>query len=263
MGQDHQKIYHRAWSQLGPPLRPPPETIVAFREQLKDVHGRTLLLGVTPELAEAVPDLIAIDRNYSMVANVWPGNTPTRFAFVADWRRANFKSDTFSICLGDGSLSFLTFPREAVALFLELNRIVKAGGRAVFRVYLAPDIAEKTTALRDEVLSGKIRNFHAFKLRLAMALAARQSVPQIRVAEILIAFNSLFGNRQDLVRATGWNRKQIDTVDFYKDSEVVYTFAKQDQLLAAVSKVCPDPRLITSGNYEMSEHCPLLLVNRT
>ena len=262
MGQDHQKIYHRAWSQLGSPLRPPPQAIVAVKEQLKDMHGRALLMGVTPELAEAVPNLVAVDRNQSMVANVWPGNTPTRCALVADWRRPNFKSDTFSTCMADGSLSFLTFPDETVALFAELNRIVKAGGRIVFRLYLAPDAAESPSALRDEALSGNLKNFHAFKLRLAMSLAAQQSVPQIRVADILTAFNSLFGNREDLVRTTGWGREQIDTVDFYKESDVVYTFAKRDQLLSCVSKICPNTRLVPSGLYEMSERCPLLVVDR-
>src|SRR5262245_1029415 len=263
MGQDHQKIYHRAWSQLGPPLRPPPDVIVAVRELIKDIRGRALLLGVTPELADVAPHMVAVDRNFSMVANVWPGNTPSRCAMVGDWRRPNFKSDAFSICIADGSLSFLTFPEETEALFRELNRILKAGGRTVFRLYLAPDVAETISALQDEALSGKISNFHAFKLRLAMSLAAQQSVPQIRVANILTAFNSLFGNRLDLVRATGWSREQIDTIDFYKDSNVSFTFAKRDQLLSVVSKVCPNARLVPSGTYEMSEHCPLLLADMT
>jgi len=262
MGQDHQKIYYRAWSQLGPPLRPPPGVVVAVKQQIKGLRGRALLLGVTPELADAAPDLIAVDRNHSMVANVWPGNTPARCAIVADWRRPIFKSESFSICLADGSLSFLTFPEEVVTLFRELHRIVKAGGRSVLRLYLCPDKPEKIPALQDEAMSGKIGNFHAFKLRLAMSLAARQSSPQVHVADILDVFNSLFSDRQELVRATGWSRQQVDTIDFYRDSTVFFTFPNRDQLLSAVSKVCRDPQLVTSGSYEMSEQCPLLLVDR-
>jgi hypothetical protein len=56
---------------------------------------------------------------------------------------------------------------------------------------------------------------------------AQQSVPQIRVADILNTFDSLFGNRQELVRATDWPREQIDTIDFYKDSSVSFTFPKK------------------------------------
>jgi SAM-dependent methyltransferase len=259
MGQDHQKIYHRAWSQLGPPLRPPADVIVAVREQITDLRGRALLLGVTPELADVAPHLVAVDRNFSMVANVWPGNTSSRYAIVGDWRCLSFEQDTFSICIGDGSLSFLRFPDEIVTLLVELNRVLKTGGRMVFRLYLAPDMAETISTLKDEALSGKINNFHAFKLRLAMALAARQSVPQIRVGDILDAFNSLFENRQELVQAVRWSREQIDTIDFYKDSAVLYFFPKKDQILSLVSKVCHDAQLVPSGNYEMSELCPLLV----
>ena len=167
------------------------------------------------------------------------------------------------ICLADGSLSFLTFPEEVVTLLRELHRSIKAGGRSVFRLYLSPDRPEKIPALRDEAMSGKIGNFHAFKLRLAMSLAARQSSAHVNVAEILYVFNSLFSDRRELVRATGWSREQVDTIDFYKDSTVFFTFPNRDQLLSAVSQVYRDPRLVTSGSYEMSEQCPLLLLDRT
>ncbi|HME61478.1 MAG TPA: methyltransferase type 11, partial [Candidatus Binatia bacterium] len=74
MSQDHQKIYHHAWSHLTPPLRPPAAVVAAVRNQIRDKHGRALLLGVTPELADVTPQLVAVDRNFSMVANVWPGD---------------------------------------------------------------------------------------------------------------------------------------------------------------------------------------------
>src|SRR5258708_7943931 len=172
MDHDHQKIYHRAWSQLGPPLRPPADVVAAIHAQIKDRPGRALLLGVTPELADVAPDLVAVDRNFSMVAHVWPGNTASRHAIVGDWRKTNFATGAFSICIADGSLSFLTFPDETADLFHELNRILKKGGRAVFRLYVSPDRPETISALRDEALSGKIHNFHALATRLEMSLAA-------------------------------------------------------------------------------------------
>jgi SAM-dependent methyltransferase len=261
MGHDHQKIYYRAWSQLGPPLRPPADVAAAIHEQIKDRPGRALLLGVTPELADVAPDLVAVDRNASMVAHVWPGNTASRCAIVADWRKTNFASGAFSVCIADGSLSFLTFPDETAGLFHELSRILKKGGRAVFRLYLPADPPETIAALRDEALAGKIDNFHAFKIRLAMSLAGQKSVPQIRVAGILEAFNSLFRDREELVRATQWSREQIDTIDYYRDSSVFFTFPTQDRLLSVVSRICPDVRLVSSGRYEMAERCPLLVVD--
>jgi len=261
MGHDHQKIYHRAWSQLGPPLRPPADVVAAIQGQIKDRPGRALLLGVTPELADVAPDLVAVDRNFSMAAHVWPGNTASRCAVVADWRKPNFANGAFSICIGDGSLSFLTFPEETAGLFHELRRILKTGGRAVLRLYLPADPPETMATLRDEALAGQIDNFHAFKIRLAMALAGQRSKPQIRVAAILDAFNALFGDREELARATRWSREQIDTIDYYRDSSVLFTFPTQDRLLSMVSQICPDLRLVPSGRYEMAERCPLLVAD--
>jgi SAM-dependent methyltransferase len=258
---DHQKVYHRAWSQLGPPLRPPADVVAAIREQIKGKVGRALLLGVTPELADVAPDLVAVDRNFSMAANVWPGNTASRCAVVGDWRQPSFAAGAFSICIADGALSFLTFPDETAGLFRELARILRKDGRAVFRLYVAPDAAETIPALRDEALAGRIDNFHALKLRLAMSLAGQQSVPHIYVANILAAFNSLFPDREELVGATRWSREQIDTIDYYRNSSVFFSFPTQGRLLSVVSKICPDVRLASSGAYEMSERCPLLIVD--
>lgn len=263
MSQDHQKIYHRAWSQLTPPLRPPAAVVAAVRKQIRDKHGRALLLGVTPEFADVTPQLVAVDRNFSMVANVWPGNTACRYAIVGDWRRPSFKSGSFAICIADGSLSFLTFPDETVALLHGLTHLLEEGGRLVFRLYLSPDVPETVSSLRDQVLSGKISNFHAFKIRLAMSLASQQTVPHIRVADILRSFNSLFANRKELVRKTGWSRKHVDTIDFYRDSDVFFSLPREDRLLSVVSSVFPNARLVSSGTYEMSERCPLLVADRT
>ncbi len=256
---NHRQEYHRAWSQLAPPLRPHPDVVAAVKEQIEDRHGRALLLGVTPELADVAPDIVAVDRNFSMIANVWPGNTPSRYAIVGDWRNSNFVPGAFSLCLGDGSLCGLAIPNDITVLFLELRRILKSGGRIVCRLYLSPDIAETISGLQEEVLSGTISNFHAFKMRLAMALAAQRPVPQICVANILESFNSLFKNRDELVRATGWFREQIDTIDFYRGSTVSFNLPTKDQLLSVVSGICPSARLVPSGTYAMSERCPLLV----
>jgi SAM-dependent methyltransferase len=244
---------------LTPPLRPPAPAVAAVREQIRGRHGRALLLGVTPELADVAPELVAVDRNFSMVANVWPGNTLSRHAVVGDWRRPSFRSESFAMCIADGSLSFLAFPDEVAALFKELTRILEKGGRMVVRLYLSPDMHETLPALGEQALSGKIGNFHAFKIRLAMSLASQRPVPHIAVADILQSFNVLFQNRDELVRMTGWCREQIDTIDFYKDSNVFFSLPRQDQLMSIVSDVFPTARLVPSGVYEMAELCPLLV----
>jgi SAM-dependent methyltransferase len=256
---NHRQTYHRAWSQLGPPLRPHPDVIAAVKEQIKGRQGRTLLLGVTPELADVAPNLIAVDRNFSMIANVWPGNSSTRCAIVGDWRCSHFKPAAFSVCVGDGSLCGLEYPADIAVLFNELKRILKRDGVIVCRLYIPPDASEKISMLKESAMAGSIKGFHAFKMRLAMALSALQPMPQICVERILDSFNELFKNRDELVRKTGWTREQIDTIDFYRGSNVVFNFPTADQLVSVVSKVCPNVRLVPTGLYEMSDRCPLLI----
>ena len=60
---------------------------------------------------------------------------------------------------------------------------------------------------------------------------------------------------------TAWSREQIDTIDFYKDSNVFFSLPGQDQVLSVVSRVFPSARLVPSGAYEMSELCPLLVAD--
>ena len=56
-------------------------------------------------------------------------------------------------------------------------------------------------------------------------------------------------------------RTQIDTIDYYRNSSVFFSFPTQGRLLSVVSRICPDVRLAPSGAYEMSERCPLLIVD--
>jgi hypothetical protein len=259
MSRDHRRDYHRAWSQITPPLNPDLAVVDAVKKEIADFPGRTLLLGVTPQLADIASDLVAIDRNFSMVENVWPGDTPSRRAVVGEWRNSNFVRDSFSACIGDGSLCGQRYPHEIAAVLEQVRRILQAGGRFVCRLYLAPDEDEAVTEIRDAAMAGAIANFHECKFRIAMALAARRPTPDIDVDAILTTFDALFGDRDGLVRATGWSRPQIDTIDHYRGSTAIFSFPKRDQVLALVARVFVDVRLLPVGTYPMAERCPLLV----
>src|SRR4029077_20266796 len=114
--KNHWKNYYQTWPQLTPPLRPHPQVISAVKAEIADAPGRTLLLGVTPKLCDIAADLVAIDRNHSMVAHVWPGNTRSRRAIIGDWLNTNFAAGSFNACVGDGSLAMVEFPRETLLL---------------------------------------------------------------------------------------------------------------------------------------------------
>jgi SAM-dependent methyltransferase len=261
MSKDHRQEYHRAWSVLTPPLRPHPEVVAAVAEQMRGRSGRALLLGVTPELVDLVPDLVALDRNFSMIANLWLGNTASRWAVVGDWRNPHFAPASFSTCIGDGSLCGLEFPDEIMLVLHELSRVLRSEGRFICRLFLPPETAESVSALKDEAMSGKIRNFHAFKFRLAMAIAAEGPRPRVAVDTILNAFNALFEDRSELVRISGWNRAQIDTIDYYQRSTVVFSFPTRDQLLSAARRTFRRAQFVPTGAYEMADRCPLLVAD--
>ncbi|PWT89565.1 MAG: methyltransferase type 11 [Proteobacteria bacterium] len=262
MSRDHRRDYHLAWPLLTSPARPHPNVVAAVREQIKDCPGRVLLLGVTPELADVAPDLIALDRNASMVEHVWPGNTARRRVLVGDWRRPAFRAQSFAACVGDTCLGALAFPEELTAFLGELAVALRPGGKLVTRVNLSPDVQERVEDVKAALLAGAIRNFHAFKFRLGMALIDRASQPRVRVEAILNAFEALFPDRDALAAATGWERAQIDTIEFYRGSSAAFSFPTRAQLMAEVSKVLVNGRYVASDGYEFAEYSPLLVAER-
>jgi SAM-dependent methyltransferase len=261
MADDHRQGYHRVWSLLTPPLRPHPHVIAAYREAFAGRGGRMLLLGVTPELADIAPDLIAVDRNAPMIANIWPGDTDRRKVILGEWRKLDFPDGSFANCVGDLSLVSQPYPDNAQACVSEVARVLAPGGRFACRVILPPERAETEAQLRDAALIGQVQNFHAFKLRLGMSLAARQPQPHINVEAILDAFNAMFADRDELVRITGWNRSQVDTIDYYRGSKVVHAFASREQLLSLLSPLFARIEFVPTSGYELSERCPLLIAD--
>ena len=95
-----------------------------------------------------------------------------------------------------------------------------------------------------------------------MALITEPAQPRVGVNAILDTFNSLFKNREELSRATGWPRDQIDTIDFYQGSSVAFHFPTRDRLLSVISEIFTDSRFVSSGTYELAERCPLLVAQK-
>src|ERR1700686_3906944 len=126
-----------------------------------------------------------------MVAHIWPGNTARHPAIVGDWRNIPFAPDTFSTAVGDGSLCGLLWPDEHRRVLTGVSGALNGSGRFVCRVY-APAAYESVSAVREAALTGAIGGFHAFKLRLAMALAAQRQDARVGVSELLDAFDTLF-----------------------------------------------------------------------
>jgi len=262
MNKSHWTEIHRVWHRYTPPVRPNGEVVDALWRQIGGRPGPVLLLGVTPELADIAPDLVALDKNPSMVANLWPGNAPSRRAVVGNWLNCNFAPASFAACIGDGSLCVVRYPDEMIRLCGQLAAALRPGGRLALRVFAQAEIPSTPESVAQDALRGAIRNFHGFKWRLAMAIAGQRGNPNVEMGWVFEAFHRMFPDRGRLAASTGWNREEIETIEFLKGSSAITSFPSRRQLQEVVERSLSDVRFVSAGTYEVAEHCPLLVADR-
>ncbi len=260
MSDNHWQTYHEKWSRLAPPLRPDREVVAAFRQALGPRAGKVLLLGVTPELADIGDDVTAVDRSQPMIDYIWPGDTPRRRARCGDWLSIGFADGAFDGVVGDGVLNFPRYADGTRALFAAIRRVLRPGGCFVCRLFASPEETEPLERIRDDAYRGAIGNFHALKWRVAMAAVRASGEPNIPVRSIRDTFMRLFPDRDELSRATGWTRADIDTIDVYDGSAEVYAFPTRRQFLEAARGIFAPGRLVEAGAYPLAERCPLLVL---
>jgi hypothetical protein len=260
MSADAWAAFHRRWPRLKPPLRASADVVEALRLAIEDRGAEVLMLGVTPELAILGSRMVALDWSQSMIDHIWPGDTPTRRAVLADWRAIPFQTARFSAVVGDGSFNCLTLA-DVPAVFGELSRVLSPGARLAVRAYATPSPCESLEALRLDVMSGAPGGFHGFKWRLAMALAGETGDAEVAVADVFQKFETLFPDRAALSAATGWSNETIAEIDAYDGSEAVYIFPTEAQVLAAVPAGFQNARFVSSGAYDLAERCPILIAD--
>jgi len=217
-----------------------------------------VLLGVTPEYAHLVQGVVAIEHNEAMIAALWPHKR--RNAVRGDWLHLPLRAHACVAIIGDGTLNNLLFASDYTRFFAEAARALKAGGRLVLRTFVRPEQAvESCQALRERARNAEIGSFHAFKWRLAMALAAEAGDSNVAVARIHQAFDSMFPDRRMLAASSGWDEEAIGTIDVYRGSRVIYSFPKLSEMRCALA-----PKFIESdlayGSYELAERCPVIVL---
>ncbi len=248
---------HKRWARLMPPLRPPPVAVRTMLGLIADCPGRRLLLGVTPELALATHDVVAIDWSRPMITDVWPGTASGRAVVEADWFAMPFVPRSFGAAVADGALNMLQWPDRYHAIISELRRVVAPGGRIVLRCFVMPEPPESLTQLTAEAMAGRVAGFHAFKWRLAMAARYEAGGPNIASRAIWEAFDACFPDREALAHATGWAIDIIGEIDDYAVSTLTKSFPTRAELM----ETAPEGRLIDATGYELSECCPLLVID--
>ena len=253
----HWQRYAARWSQIAPPLRPTEDTVRFAQSIVGDPQARVLLLGVTPELADAFEHVHAVDKSSQMIATVWPGDSAAKRAVCADWLDMTEPASHFDAVVGDGSLNNILYPRELKTLYQNLARVMKPGGRFACRLFERPARAITEDDLRKTARGGSGHGFHAFKWQLAMHLAARVGA-NLPVALILQTFNEMFGDRDALAAATGWPRAAIDTIDVYRGSPVVYAFPDREEFRSALPDTFTQVKFVACGSYDLAPLCPIL-----
>ena len=225
-----------------------------MRAALGPSPGRGLMLGATAELLALAPDILAVDHNRAMLANL---AFPRDRALLHDWRALPATLGPFDFVVGDGSFSGLRFPNDYEAVARALEGVAGPRARMVLRLYCAPSRRESDVEVARAALAGRINSFHALKLRLAMALAAQGDSANVAVADLFDRFAALFPDRSALATASGWSLEQIGVIDAYRLSRVHYsfpTFAQLCDVLAPVLTVAAS----VHGGYELAERCPIV-----
>lgn len=253
---NHWQTYHRRWSGLEAPLRPNAEIRAGIVGLVGERSDRILLLGVTPELALSFENVVALDKSATMIANIWPGDSASRRAIEADWLNMDANLGTFSAVIGDGSCNAVAYAHEVKALLLQVRDHLEPGGRFVCRLYARPETPWSWDDLVAEASAPAQVNFHAFKWKIAMRIAA-DTEPSVPVRRILDRFEHYFPDREKLSEDSGWDRSIIDMIETYRGSDAIYCFPTRSEFTDCLPSGFRDIGFHSSGSYDLASDCPL------
>lgn len=258
----HWTAVYQPAPRLGPPLFVDASIAAAYRDAVAGHTTRGLLLGATPQLADFAEDVTAVERNPSVIATRWPGDTSHRRALCADWRDMTFAPASFTTCIGDGSLNSLPSLAAVTTILDRVAGFVATGARMAFRVYRTPDDCETVAEVFQAARARQVVSFGALKWRLAMAIAHERRDPIMPVAAIRDRFEREVTDRRRFVEESGLSAQDIDTIDIYRGSAETYCFPTGAELLAALPASVRFLAFAGSGRYELAEHCPLAVLER-
>ncbi|AZO70164.1 MAG: class I SAM-dependent methyltransferase [Mesorhizobium sp.] len=257
---EHWNAIRKHWQLLGSPLRPPAQVVEAYERELELSQSHVVMLGVTPELAGLGATMTAVDESADMIAGIWPGDTDTRQAVRGDWFELPFPGASIDALIGDGCLSVIGGTEARRALFSAVGRVLKADGRAGIRLYASPGTPDDAKDVRALALSGGVSTFHELKWRVAMTATGDAPDHIIPVSRILEQFEALFPDRAELSARTGWELPVIGTIDVYRNSPAIYSFAPVNALAEEAEAYFGDVGIASTGTYGLAERCPLLVL---
>jgi SAM-dependent methyltransferase len=256
----HWNAIRKHWQLLGSPLRPPVEVVETYDRELNLARSHVVMLGVTPELAGLGAMMTSVDESDDMISGIWPGDSDTRKAVRGDWFDLPFPSASVEALIGDGCLSVMRAADIRGTLFASIARALKDDGRAGIRLYACPESPDNPEDVRALALGGGVSTFHELKWRVAMTATGGAPDYAIPVRGILEQFDRMFPDREELSARTGWELPVIGTIDVYRNSPAIYSFAPAAVLVEEADEHFGDVGIASTGTYGLAERCPLLVL---
>jgi SAM-dependent methyltransferase len=247
MTSTHWAERSRAWGKNGPPLQPNQEIIDCFAS-LIPTTANIILLGVTPQIANAYTHVTAVDREPAMIERVWPGNTETKRAILDNWLTVELAENYYDGIIGDGSINMLDI-KDVEFMLNKAKQLLKPGGTFACRMFTRPNVAITKERLHEEARNPTV-NFSAYRRLIPMYIAA-QNGPVVPVKLIVNLFDQMFPDRTILK----WTAEQMATMDAYRTSDATTWFPTRQEILDLAPK---GSRYIESGSYDIADTCPIL-----
>ncbi|MBZ9795999.1 class I SAM-dependent methyltransferase [Mesorhizobium sp. ES1-4] len=241
-------------------MRPPQEAVETYNRALDLLSSHVLMLGVTPELAGLGRRMLAVDESAEMIANIWPGDTEAREAVAGDWLDLPVAEASMEAVIGDGCLSALGSSAARQALFAAITRVLKSDGRAGLRLFASSEAPDDPKDVRALAYSGGIATFHELKWRVAMTATGAAPDHAVPVKAIVERFDALFPDREELSASAGWELPVIGTIDVYRNSSAIYSFAPVAALIEEAEAFFADVGVTSTGSYGLANRCPLLVL---
>jgi SAM-dependent methyltransferase len=260
--------FARFYEALVSPLIPTREDLGFTEEAIENwaySHPRdrlnALLLGATPGLAGMNwPEgsrLTAIDRSMEIAKIIWPGNIPGQRSMVCgDWFNLPLGRESCSVVLADCSINCVRYPDGFRDLMASVRRVLRDDGILVMRAFVQPDQQEDP----ESVFADRFQcaNFHHFKLRLMMAM--QRSVEQgIPVNEVYRFWTSQCVDKELLSLRTGWERREIETIELHNGPNTIHTFPTIDELRSVLEEYFGEIRKCVP-TYPGGNLCPTLVL---
>ena len=258
MSNSHWLARSTHWSKIKAPLRPTNETVTT-QKTLLDYGGSILLLGGTPEYWHLFDNICALDREPSILKNVWPGDRDNKSSRQADWMTVDIPSNTYDGIVGDGSLNMVKFPTDAKILINRCIDWLKPGKAMAIRLFSRPN---KAISINDLRQNAQILSWDAWRANLNMYIACNNESNVLSAARLEI-FNMIFPDREELADETGWDLEMINTtMDSYKNGTMTTSYPTIEEWKSIIPDTILKVDFVDVGGYELSDFFPILYLRK-